>query len=198
MFTIYCTDSYAWEKHEQRLIDKGCWTYQENKVNSNFLRCFRFGLTNINSGHIVKVSQSSATLVGCAVNKDSRWCELHLISKTGFSALSVWIEKDFLETSHKNTVDVVLNGLVLGDLCSCSVKEWAIETDKSVFYSWGIWSDKEANPLIEAMIKANNLAIYASVPNKYKAKYRLQFSSLDLTDFKKQLSKAIHYVESAK
>ncbi len=197
---IFCPATYAWEQREQQLIDNGCWQYQESKMNSNFLRCFRFDLTNMNPGHVTKFSHNTTALLGCATNNESRWCSVHLFNKSGLSALSVWVEKEknprVVENKYNlNGVDIYAT--TLGDSCYCKVKEWAIETDTSVFYSKGSWFGKEANPIIKSIDQANNLAIYASIPNKYKSKYHLEFSSIELADFKKKLSEALHYIENS-
>jgi hypothetical protein len=169
-------------------------------MNSNFLRCFRFDLTNTIPGHLTKLSHNTSALLGCATNNESRWCSVYLFNRSGSSALSIWVEKEKKTSVDKNKYN--LNGVdiyatTLGDSCNCKVKEWAIETDTSVFYSKGSWFGKEANPIIKSIDQANNLAIYASIPNKYKSQYQLKFSSIELADFKKKLSEALRYIENS-
>lgn len=193
---IFSHNSYAWEKWEQRLIDKGCWQFEEKKVNQEFMRCFQLNLTNVEHGQVSKISRGSTYLLGCAADKDFHWCDIYLISHTGFVALFISLENNQLEISKKNkfALNILsINSYALGDLCHCKVKEWAIETDRSIFYSNSSWTGKEATPVIESINKSKTLAIYASIPNGFKDKYRLEFKNSDLIDFRSQLNDAINY-----
>jgi hypothetical protein len=189
----YCSYSFAWEESEKRLINNNCMGYQDKKVSSEYLRCFRFDLTNSYSGHITKFSQNSSSILGCATDNKSRWCRIHFVSASNSSPFSIWIENDDISL---NGVDIYASQL--GDSCYCQIKEWAIETDRSIFYSKGSWLGKEANPLIESIIKAKSLNIYASIPNKFKVKYNISLSIVELTDFRKKLREAIDYIENTK
>lgn len=190
--------AHAWESFEERLIQAGCWHYaEEEPVNQKFIRCLHVDLTNIEPGQIDRVTHLKGSILGCARNSDSRWCEVSLINNLNKAVLFVSIEKGHSKSyENYNSLSIVVNEFALGDTCSCKVTEWGIETDYSTFYNWGGVNDKEAMPILDALRKANALSIYATIPNKFKANYRVDMKNLDIMDFKHQIESAIQFVNT--
>lgn len=185
---IYAPVAMSWEDWEQRLIDQNCHQYEEQSIDQNYLRCLRVDLTNIDGGKVDLVSAAPESVLGCASNKENRWCDVTLV-KSNRAILTITIDK-----IDKQNNAIVLNENNLGDKCSCKVSQWAIETDNGFFRENGVWYGKAAFPVINTIRKSQNLSIYAEIPNEYKQKYRADFKSSDIVQFKKDISRALDFV----
>lgn len=188
LFTLATSGSaHAWEEWEKRLIAKNCLHYTERNIDNVFLRCFRVDLVNIHPGIVSFVRSTPTSLVGCASNGKHKWCEVLLINQKNREALTV-----SLDNQYSNSIE--LNALSLGDECYCNVTEWGIETDKSLFYNMGYVSGKEAYPIIRSLRNDESLAVYATIPHKYKSKYRAVFSKNNLQQFQLDIAASIDFV----
>lgn len=186
--SIYTPAALSWEDWEQRLIDQNCHQYYEHSIDQNYLRCLRIDLTNIDGGKVELISAAPESVLGCASNKEDRWCDVTL-AKNNRAVLTVTINN-----LDKLTNSVVLIEHNLGDKCSCKVSQWAIETDNGLFREHGVWHGKSAFPVINTIRKSQNLSIYAEIPNEYKLKYRADFKSSDIVQFKKDIASALDFV----
>lgn len=186
--SIYAPAALTWEDWEQRLVDQNCLKYYEQSIDQNYLRCLRINLTNIEGGKVELISAAPESVLGCASNNEDRWCEVTLAQKNK-AILTVTINN-----FDKLTNSVVLTEYNLGDKCSCNVSQWAIETDNGLFSEHGLWYGKAAFPVINTIRKSQNLSIYAEIPNKYKLKYRADFKSSDMVQFKKDITRALDFV----
>ena len=111
------------------------------------------------------------------------------LAKNNHAVLTVTINN-----FDKQTNTIVLIESSLGDKCSCEVSQWAIETDSGLFRKDDVWYGKEAFPVIKAIRESQSLSIYAEIPNKYKMKYRADFKSSEIMQFKKDISGALDFV----
>lgn len=101
-----------------------------------------------------------------------------------------------LDNQYSNSIELNLSSL--GDECYCNVTEWGIETDSDLFHIWGYISDKEAYPIIQSISRAKFLSIYATIPHKYKSKYRTAFSKNNLKQFQLDIAASVDFVYNHK
>lgn len=188
---------------ENRLKGAGCWRYEEEPVNSKFLQCFRFDLTNIDSGKIVYFDQTPRSIIGCAKNLDSKWCKVYLINKKRYPVLGYNFDLLFGgNLPPERIIGMYLFVENIGEPCNCKVSTWAIESGRSLFLTWGNEDESKADSLMKMIMGGNSLSIYAVTPTKFeddfernKRHYRVKFEASDMLNFVMHMREADQFTK---